>query len=102
MDSGTCIAESLHCSPETSTALLIGHTPIQNKKFKVWKKRQIPQKILNKVDMFLFFTKDIDQLQKRLHTCGCVSVSSPVSLWGLFIFVFISITLGDRAKKTLM
>ena len=29
---GTCIcmAESLHCSPETTTTLLIGYTPIQN------------------------------------------------------------------------
>ena len=33
----TCIymAESLHCSPETITTLLIDYTPIQNKKFKV-------------------------------------------------------------------
>jgi len=32
----TCIhmAESLHCSPETITILLIGYIPIQNKKFK--------------------------------------------------------------------
>ena len=36
----TCIstAESLHCSPKTTTTLLIGYTPVQNKKFKVWKK----------------------------------------------------------------
>ena len=26
----TCIAESLHSSPETTTTLLIGYTPIQN------------------------------------------------------------------------
>ena len=25
-----CMAESLHCSPETITTLLIGYTPIQN------------------------------------------------------------------------
>ena len=32
----TCIrmAESLHCLPETITALLISYTPIQNKKLK--------------------------------------------------------------------
>ena len=38
----TCIymAESLHCSLESATTLLIGYTPIQNKKFKVWKKRK--------------------------------------------------------------
>ena len=28
----TCMAESSHCSPEIITTLLIGHTPIQNKK----------------------------------------------------------------------
>ena len=39
MDSGICIAESLHCSPETITVLLIGYTPIQNKKFS--KKRNL-------------------------------------------------------------
>ena len=33
-----CMAESLHRSPETTTILLIGYIPIQNKKFKVWKK----------------------------------------------------------------
>ena len=26
----TCMSESLHCSPETSTALLVSYTPIQN------------------------------------------------------------------------
>ena len=33
---GTCIcmAESLCCSPETTTTLLIVYTPMQNKKFK--------------------------------------------------------------------
>ena len=32
MDTRICMAESLHCSPETITTLLIGFTPIQNKK----------------------------------------------------------------------
>ena len=36
-----CIAESLHCSPETITTLLIGYTPTQNKKFK--KKKCVAQ-----------------------------------------------------------
>ena len=35
MDSGIWVAESLCYSPEMTTVLLIGHTPIQNKKFKV-------------------------------------------------------------------
>ena len=34
MDTCTCMAESLHCSPETITTLLIGYTLIQNKEFK--------------------------------------------------------------------
>ena len=34
MDTCTCIAESLVCSSETITTLLIGCTPIQNRKFK--------------------------------------------------------------------
>ena len=38
MDPCTCTAESLCCPLETITTLLIGYTPIQNKKFKVWKK----------------------------------------------------------------
>ena len=32
MDTCICMAESLHHSPETITALLIGYTPIQNLK----------------------------------------------------------------------
>ena len=35
------MAESLHCSPETITTLLIGYTPTQNKKFK--KKKCVAQ-----------------------------------------------------------
>ena len=35
MDTCICMAESLHCSPETTTILLISYNPIQNKKFKV-------------------------------------------------------------------
>ena len=34
MDTCVCMAESLHCSPETTKTLFIGYTPIQNKKFK--------------------------------------------------------------------
>ena len=33
MDTCICMAESLPCSLETITTLLIGHTPIQKKKF---------------------------------------------------------------------
>ena len=34
MDTGTCMSESLHRSPQTTTTLLIGYTPIENKKLK--------------------------------------------------------------------
>ena len=34
MDTWICVAESLHCSPETIPTLLISYTPIQNKKLK--------------------------------------------------------------------
>ena len=40
MDTCICMAESLHCSPETTTTLLIGYTPKQNKKLKVWGKKK--------------------------------------------------------------
>ena len=32
LDTCICMAKCLHCSPETITTLLIGYTPIQNKK----------------------------------------------------------------------
>ena len=38
-----CVAESLFCSLETVTALLIGYTSIQNKELK---KKNCPEKIL--------------------------------------------------------
>ena len=42
-----CTAESLHCSPETTTILLISYTPTQNKKFKVWKKKERNESLQN-------------------------------------------------------
>ena len=42
------MAESLYCSPETPTTLLISYTLKQNKKFKVWKKNN-----------FLFITNEV-------------------------------------------
>ena len=35
-----CLFESLHSSPETTTILLIGYIPIQNKKFETSKKKK--------------------------------------------------------------
>ena len=34
VDTCICMAESLRCSPETTTTLLISYTPTQNKKLK--------------------------------------------------------------------
>ena len=34
MDINICLAESLRCSPEATTTLLIGYTAVQNKKLK--------------------------------------------------------------------
>ena len=34
VDTCICMAESLHCSPEIITTLLVSYTPIQKKKFK--------------------------------------------------------------------
>ena len=34
MDTCICMAESLGCSPETITILLVRHTPMQNRMFK--------------------------------------------------------------------
>ena len=42
-DTCVCMAESLCCSPETITALLIGYNPIQNKKVN-FKKRAFLEK----------------------------------------------------------
>ena len=40
MDICICLAESLGCSPETITTLLIGYAPTQNKKFQ--RKKKLP------------------------------------------------------------
>ena len=41
MDTCICMAEFLCCSPETITTWLIGYTPTQNEKFKVWGKNKL-------------------------------------------------------------
>ena len=46
MDTCICMVESLHCSPETITTLLITYTPKQNKKFFFKKKTLISNVIV--------------------------------------------------------
>ena len=41
MDACICMAESLHCSPETITTLLTGCTPIQKKKDSMLRKTTV-------------------------------------------------------------
>ena len=57
MDTRICMAKSLHWSPETTTTLLIGYTPIQNKKFKFERKDEILQPL--KPRSFSSFTRVI-------------------------------------------
>ena len=40
MDTGTFMVESLCFLLETTKALLIGYTSVQNKKFNIWKKNK--------------------------------------------------------------
>ena len=40
MDTCVCMAEFLCCPSETITTWLIGYTPMQNEKFKVWGKNK--------------------------------------------------------------
>jgi len=50
MDTCIYMAESLYCPPETTT-LLIGYTPIQNKKFKVLGKKN--DKVTNHTETYI-------------------------------------------------
>ena len=58
MDTWKCMVESLCCSSETTTTLLTGYNPIQNKKFKVKKKLMLL--------IFLMSAKQYSQLQMKV------------------------------------
>ena len=47
------MAESLHCSPETTTILLTSYIPIQHKKFEVWKKKKRNESLQNTFQLTL-------------------------------------------------
>ena len=65
MDTWICMVESFHSSPETTTTLWTGYTPIQNKKFKVtkknegkkWRETQSPVGQLKNNNKFIYFKK---------------------------------------------
>ena len=56
MDTCICMAESLRCSPETITTLLIGYTQTQDKQFKR-KKNEIQQ-----ISVYLFYILKLYQI----------------------------------------
>ena len=58
-----CMAESLHCSPETITTLLISNTPLKNKKF------------------FFFFLKRYIYLKKKLLGNLAKHIQNIVGIW---------------------
>ena len=73
MDTCIWVAESLLCSPETITTLLVDYTPIQNTKFKVSKKRNVnqhyfwypPQLSPCQLDTYLFICQNQSDLFHR-------------------------------------
>ena len=55
LDTRICMAESLQCSPEKNTTLLIVYIPIHNKRFKYLKKKTPPSNF--QLQQFLGKTK---------------------------------------------
>lgn len=61
MDICICMAESLYYSPQTTTTLLVGYIPTQNKKVKMLYNFQKMD-----IQIILFFSKDnAQQLQQK-------------------------------------
>ena len=66
-DTYTCIAESLCCSPETITTLLIDYTSIQNKKCKLlFFKKSCFKALKGKTRRLLGCDKEIEPFRKRM------------------------------------
>ena len=57
MDTCVCMAESLHCSFETVTTLLISYTQVQNKKLKINKEMIRQKKSLSNALAFMILSK---------------------------------------------
>ena len=71
MDTGTGMTESLYCSPETITTLLISYTPIQNKSLKFGGK----QKKAGRGPRKTFFEEYIQMANKYMKR-GSISLNS--------------------------
>ena len=77
MDTCICIAESLCCSPDTITTMLIGYTSIQNKKLKKNKidNRQIPTEQHRELCSMLCSSLDGRGIWGKMDTCVCMAES---------------------------
>ena len=65
MDTYTCIAESVGCSPETGTTFLIGYAPIQNA-FGVKKKKKRKKNVV--MGSRIYHTKGSKSGEKKTNT----------------------------------
>ena len=78
METRICMAESLRWSPETATVLLISYTPIQNKKFKVWKNKS--KKVFSYPLMFC-------SVETNFIFNKCVLFHSISGYWNFVLFI---------------
>ena len=85
MDTSICMAESLCCSPETTTTLLISYTPIQNKKLNITKKNQI-KLCLSKISRDRQ-KSEVHELQNEKHIE--LKISNLKWHWIKFHYIFI-------------
>ena len=63
MDTYICMAESLHCSPETIMTLLIRYTSIQNKKLKIKKKKGIRR---NQAEKYNYWNEKFTRVTQQM------------------------------------
>ena len=90
MDKCVCVAESLHCSPETTTTLWIGYTSIQNKKCQKKEKKDGPRWPLRGPLMVGFQLWKVTEVVLGQHCLFCAqSVDDVVTVllqsWALWL-----------------
>ena len=88
MDTCICMAESLHCSPETITVLLITYTPIENKKCNLKKFLKTIIFLLNPVYSLAKPTKVVNRQCIPVRLCNASSPEGrpPPSLTQAWVF----------------
>ena len=71
MDTCICMAESLHCSPETITTFLIGYTPKQNDFGVKKKKKRKRKKCTGDLNRHLSKERhtDVQEVRERCAEC---------------------------------